>query len=472
MLVVLKEKSESYKHLLQISNLTKEDYAILSSDINNFKVDYNRSKHKLEERVIKLREKCALKEFSDLLSQSKSHSFGVITESTEYIHQGCPVLNITTNDQEYLVLFQQEKLTKDGVIKRYIGETLPLIIPNQVLPLKALSLIGICKSIAIGLLKYTGKKAFEELFPKKDDTKLQDKLDKLKGDISNMFKDMKYDDIQEYIIYNRIWLRDDYMAKIKTRQDYEDASPNHPNPSNKLEEESLYKEAINELRTRQLKIQEKFIPIENQLKNEYERKGLGFDYYTRRRVQLYTACSVMRIILIKEQMEWQKKQLERNLNGAYNIDRFVTMYNEFIERVTNNIKKFNVSLLKTRNNFVSDVYFNEEMIDVKHLDGTRGLIITYDWRYNDDFVSTNNRDNINFKEKYLRWRSTEKIPSGAKVTDEEKEEAEEKRREDKRELNKHRSSRLNNINQDYMEVMGGEIEYSYNRLKEMPRLQA
>ncbi len=294
--------------------------------LSDFEFSFSKEGRNLKNKEVEIRENCALEDVKKMLKEGESiaeYKFGVIVKDTSNRYKDCPILELKSNHAEYLFLYDSFVID-DSKIKHNERNLGNYVVPK--LMLKNAVVLFFVKEFAKGLAKTVGKELFAEFFPRDKDASLNKAMGDLKDEIRKIFQEAKYEGFADELIALRGWLRDTYSKKTESH----------------YKGESINKEEIrDDLRKRQENLKAIIDVITARVKLEDMNNCV---YLERVKVLLYAASSALRIILMKEQVFWQKILLDAG-NQQYNNNADFNELKEFMQTAADNLRIW-IPLLK------------------------------------------------------------------------------------------------------------------------------
>lgn len=342
--------------------------------IVKLQITYDESNYSLRNDKILPKIECAKKEIHAFFGDNEliQHiKFGVTTKQVEKIFANTPIAEIETDKAIYVAIFESLSLVNGNLISfsAELGNYTPTK-PKLGNPLVSFFL----KEFIKGLGKAVVKETYKEIFPKDRDKIIRDEMSKLREDLKDFFIEIKYENLEDIMIATRVWLREDYSV-------YLDAYNNG--------KQIPYLDIHKDLKVRQEQLQNITSVIEARI-SEKELKECS--YATRNKFMLYTACAVLRIIILKEQMFFESV-LTKNGFGEYDNNVLKELIESFTKKIKKFIKDTKEKLYNGRLDFISSnvTHFEENTTKVSPV-GMNGAsnyyqTVQYGYKWEDNFES-------------------------------------------------------------------------------------
>lgn len=360
----------SINHSIGTADTSQEVLSELNAD--EMQVSFNEAEFSVKTADSEKRKTCAMDNFTKILNPDEqiiSYAFGATTKASAGIYAGCPVLKATTNYAEYLVIYDDlviaEGTIKNNALKYGNYKPKPMMLKNAIA-------LFLAKEFGKALAKMAAGELYNKFFPEDKDAALRQELTKVKNELMQLLKEIRYENLEDKLLTTRGWLRDIYSEKVKSYNN----------------KESLNMEEIRlDLKNRQEEMHGVAEVIQQRISStELE----SCDYIARSKVMLYATCATMRIVLLKEQIFWQNAMLAQgNKNYANSAD--LNDLKKYVEKVSKQLKTYVEELKKGRLGKISEFkYSTHRAYRSNKAGGYYKHSATIKW--SDSFESSNKND--------------------------------------------------------------------------------
>lgn len=348
------------------------DATLFDFNEDDLQVSFNEPEFSVNPAEAERRKKCAIDNLNEVLAsgeQLQSHVFGATIASIGQLHAGCPVLKATTNLAEYLVVYDNFVVANGTIKNNTIAygnyKPKPPVLKNAIV-------LFLAQEFGKALAKKGAEELYNKFFPEDKDAVLKQELKKVKDELIELLKEIKYENLEDKLIATRGWLRDIYSEKVNSYNNKETQNMEEIRLDLKGRQEEIY--AAAEI------IQQRILDTDL----------ASCDYTTRSKVMLYTTFVSLRIVILKEQIFWQNVMLAQgNKNYANTAD--LNELRKYVSKVSEKIKDYSTKLKKGRLEKISDFSHTTQ----KHFKQNKvgwGYKHFATIKWNDKFESSNKND--------------------------------------------------------------------------------